>query len=360
MKRNPSRAKSARLARDLSDHSDSLARILDFADDAIISVDSHQSILFFNHGAEKMFGYSAKAVKGKPLDILLPARLAEVHRAHVEEFNRSGVAARRMGGEREVLEILGRRKDGSEFPAEVSISRIEIQGEPVFTVIMRDATERALVDERLRTSLREKQALIDEIHHRVKNNLQVIASLLALQARTIGDAAMRKKFEESRHRVQSMAILHEILQQSGSLAHIDFAEYLRRLAGHQFRSYGVTGKICLHLDLDPVSIPVDAAVPCGLIVNELLSNSFKHAFRDEPGEIRIELKQKPGGVVHLRVADDGIGLPRDLDWKSASSLGLRLGTLAKQLEAGVEADRGQERGRGRGTAFSITFRTSTR
>ncbi len=348
MKKTPFGAKSSRLARNLPNLSDSLARILDVADDAIISVDSRQSILLFNQGAEKMFGYSAKSVKGKPLDILLPARLAGVHRAHVEAFDKSGVAARRIGAGRE---ILGRRKDGSEFPAEASISKIELQGEPVFTVILRDATERTLVDERLRTSLREKQVLIDEIHHRVKNNLQVITSLLALQARTISDAAMRKRFEESQHRIQAMAILHEILHQSGSLAHINFAEYLRRLAEHLFRSYGVAGKIRLRLDLDRLIVPVDAAVPCGLIVNELLSNSFKYAFPGTSGEVRIKLRQEPGGVVHLLVADDGIGLPRDLDWESASSLGLRLvRTLAKQLEAAVEADRSH------GTVFSITFR----
>jgi PAS domain S-box-containing protein len=348
MKKTPSGAKFSRLARDLPDHSGSLAVILNVADDAIISVDSRQSILFFNHGAEKMFGYSAQAVKGKPLDILLPVRLAGVHRVHVEAFDKSGVAARRMGEQREVL---GCRKDGSEFPVEASMCKVEFQGEPVFTAILRDATERTLVDERLRASLREKQVLIDEIHHRVKNNLQVITSLLALQARTISDPAMRKKFEESRHRIHSMAILHEILHQSGSLAHINFAEYLRRLAGHLLRSYGATGKIRLRLDLDLLSVPMDSAVLCGLIVNELLSNSFKHAFPAVPGEVRIELRQKPGGVVHVLVADDGIGLPRDLDWESTSSLGLRLvRTLAQQLEAAVETDHNH------GTVFSIAFR----
>src|ERR1700730_18271428 len=126
-----------------------LAKILDLADDAIISVDSEQHIVLFNHGAERIFGYYPEEMLGKPLDVLLPARLVGIHRQHIRDFEGSKVTARRMG---ERNEILGRRKDGSEFPAEASISKVDVEGRIMFTVILRDVTERMLVDEKIRTS----------------------------------------------------------------------------------------------------------------------------------------------------------------------------------------------------------------
>jgi PAS domain S-box-containing protein len=182
---------AVRLREPFLDRTDPLARILDLADDAIISVNQRHSIILFNRGAEKMFGYSTQEVYSKPLDILLPQQLAAVHRAHIAAFDQSDITARRMGERRE---ILGRRKDGTEFPAEASISKVAFGGEPMFTVIMRDVTQRALAEERLRASLREKEVLLKEVHHRVKNNLQVVSSLLGLQARLIADLPTRKQF----------------------------------------------------------------------------------------------------------------------------------------------------------------------
>ena len=349
MKHTDPKTKRTQLARDFLDHTNPLARILDLAGDAIISVDQRQSIMLFNQGAEKMFGYSAEEVSGKPLDILLPARLASVHQEHIQTWGKSGAAARGTGERREML---GRRKDGSEFPAEASLSKIEFEGRTIFTVIMRDVTPRTLAEDRLRAALREKEVLLEEIHHRVKNNLQVITSLLGLQARSIKDAATRKKFEESRYRIQAMAMLHEILYQSDSLAKIDFADYIRRLAEHLVRSYGAGGRIRLQVRLDPLYCHRDVALPCGLIVNELLSNTFKYAFPGgKSGEVSIQLRRETNGTVHLLVGDNGIGLPRDLDWETPVTLGLRLvRTLARQIEANVETDGG-----GHGTVFSITF-----
>jgi len=332
--------------------SDPLAKILDLADDAIISVDQKQSIILFNQAAEHMFGYSAREARGEPLDNLLP------------------VSALGLGERRQ---IVGRRKDGNEFPAEASLSIAKFNGETVLTVIMRDITQRTLVEERLRASLREKDVLLEEVHQLVKNNLQVISSLLGLQARSIRDAAVRKMFEESRDRIQSMAFLHELLYQSDSLEKIDFADYIRRLAAHLFRSHGIGDRISLYLNLDRVYFDKDAVVPCGLILNELLSNTFKHAFPGEQtGEVRIELTGEAGtelgyasgttgrvigqpvwaagAVVRLLVADNGIGLPEGFDWAASQSLGLRLvRTLARQLEAVVEMKSAA------GTVFAITF-----
>ncbi len=299
-------------------------RILDLVHDAVVAVDQRNSIILFNQPAETMFGYPAAEVLGKPLEIL-------------------------MGAERN--ETLWRRKDGSEFLAESSRSDISLNGGTIYAYILQDIIPPTVTEERLRAILREKDVLIEEVHHRVKNNLQVITSLLGLQARTIKDPATRKKFEESRYRIQAMAILHEILYESSSLAEIVFADYIRRLVEHLVRSYGAASRIRTEVRLEPLQCHRDVALPCGLIVNELLSNAFKYAFPGgTKGGIRVVLRRDSKGKVHLMVRDNGVGLPAGLDWKTSTTLGLRLvRTLARQIDADVKTS-GRE-----GTFFSITF-----
>jgi PAS domain S-box-containing protein len=340
-------------SRGLRNRTSRLARILDLADDAIISVDQHHSIILFNQGAEKMFGYHHAEILSQSLDLLLPSQHAEIHRKHIEQFANSGVIARRMGERRE---IMGRRKDGTEFPAEASISKVDVGQETMFTVIMRDVTQRTQAEERLKASLREKDVLLEEVHHRVKNNLQVISSLLGLQARAIADPDTRKKFEESQHRIQSMALLHEHLYQSDDLARIDFAEYVKRLAEQLFSVYGTGKRIRLVTELEPLHFNLDTAVPCGLIVNELLSNALKYGFpMGRSGMVRLVLEHRTPATVSLLVEDDGAGLPADFDWRNSSSLGLRLvRTLAEQLGGRMELHGSA------GTAFAILFPSPSR
>jgi len=314
---------------------EAFARILDLADDAIVSVDKDQRIILFNQGAEKIFGYALDEVEGKPLDMLLPQRLAQAHRRELNQFAGTPESARRMGERRE---ILGRRKDGSEFPAEASISKVVVDGRPMFTAILRDVTQRSLAEDRVRASLREKEALLKEIHHRVKNNLQVVSSLLGLQSRGAADPYLRRAFLESQNRIHSMALLHESLYQSGDLSQIDFPVYVRELTDHLCRSYGVGDRIRLETSLDPMRLTIDTAMPCGLIINELVSNSLKYAFPDERrGRVVIELREREGGMAELTIADDGIGLPPDIDVEKTRSLGLRLvRSLAQQLGSPAE------------------------
>jgi len=314
---------------------DPLARVLDLADDAIISIDSDQRIVFFNQGAEKIFGYTRDEILGESLDKLLPPRFVEAHRQHIQEFAESPMSARTMGERRE---IFGRRKGGIDFPAEASISKARVEGGWLFTVILRDITARKIADEAIRASLREKEVLLKEIHHRVKNNLQVVSSLLGLQSRTMEDVATRRKFQESQNRVHSMALVHESLYQSENLSEIDFPAYIDQLASHLFRSYGVDSqRVQIAASIDHLRLTMDTAIPCGLIINELVSNSLKYAFPNgRTGNISIQMRQGDCQI-RLEVADDGVGLPEGVSFSSTKSLGLRLvRTLADQLGATLE------------------------
>jgi len=333
----------------VSARQDPLARIVELADDAIVSVDRDQRIVLFNQGAERIFGYTTLEVIGKSIDTLLPARLTSVHRNHIATFESSPTHSRKMGDRNE---ILGRRKDGAEFPAEASISKVVVGADIMFTVILRDVTSRVHADEQIKASLREKEVLLKEIHHRVKNNLQVVSSLLGLQARSIEDQLTRKKFEESQNRIHSMALLHECLYQSDNLAKIHFTGYIQQLAEYLFRSYGeVSDRIRLNVDLDSLYLDMDTAVPCGLIINELISNSLKYGFPDgREGRIMVQLRGIGDRMSSLSVADDGVGLNDSLDWTSTKSLGLRLvRTLSRQLGAEVVLETGP------GTHFRVTF-----
>jgi two-component sensor histidine kinase len=200
-----------------------------------------------------------------------------------------------------------------------------------------DITDRKLAEDRIRESLREKELLLKEVHHRVKNNLQITAGLFSLQAATVDDKQVREVFRESENRIKSMALVHEMLYQSADLARIDLAEYVESLTQNVLRSYGPrTAGIDLQNDLQKVSIDIDKAIPFGLILNELIGNCAKHAFAGgEKGNIWITLRADREVV--LTVADNGRGVPAGFNFRATSSLGLRLvNTLAKQLKGTIE------------------------
>jgi PAS domain S-box-containing protein len=207
---------------------------------------------------------------------------------------------------------------------------------------------------RIRASLREKEVLLKEIHHRVKNNLQIISSLLNLQSGQIEDERADALFRVSQDRVRSMALIHERLYQSEDLARVDFAEYVRSLVGYLARSYtDLAGRVQVETDVGDVSLGIDAAIPCGLIINELVSNALKHAFPEGgEGRIRVELDGSREDGYCLVVSDDGVGFPEGVDFRETDSLGLQLvTTLVDQLEGRIElAD-------AKGTGFRIDFRT---
>jgi len=191
----------------------------------------------------------------------------------------------------------------------------------------------------IKNSLKEKEVLLKEIHHRVKNNLQIVSSLFFFQSKTISDPVMLDMFRDGQNRVKSMALIHEKLYQSGDLANIDFKEYIKKLTAFLFQSYGVDqSKIKFKNNVNDVKLGVDQAVPCGLIINELVSNSLKHGLKDrETGIIKIDMGRDENHNLIMRVSDDGKGLPVGLDVQKSDSLGLRLvNNLALQLNGNVE------------------------
>jgi two-component sensor histidine kinase len=212
--------------------------------------------------------------------------------------------------------------------------------------------ERKRAEEQVKASLAEKEVLLKEIHHRVKNNLQVISSLLKLQSQHLDDKQAEEIFKECQNRVKSMALVHEKLYQSRDLAKIDFAEYVRNLVAHVFRSYPTSlGNVGLKVNVDTISFSIDLAIPLGLLINELVSNCLKHAFPDErKGEIRVDLHPDGRGQYVLTVSDNGVGFPGDVDFRNTETLGLQLvNTLTGQLDGAVEILRNG------GTEFRITF-----
>jgi PAS domain S-box-containing protein len=243
---------------------------------------------------------------------------------------------------------------GNVVPVELNLGPVEREGEVVAVQgVMRDITERKKAEERINASLNEKEVLLQEIHHRVKNNLQVMSSLLKLQSGYIKDERYAEMLKESQNRVKTMALIHEKLYQSEDLARIDLGGYIKSLVRGLFSAYGAeAGRIALRTEVEDISLGVDYAMPCGLVINELVSNSLKHAFPDgKKGEIKIAMRPIGRNEVELVVSDNGIGIPASLDFRNAESLGLRLVSMLAEDQLGgqVELDRTC------GTRFEIRF-----
>lgn len=241
-------------------------------------------------------------------------------------------------------------KDGSQIPVEMNSHIFNLRGEKMILSIARDITRRKQNEAQLRQSLEEKELLLKEIHHRVKNNLNVISSLLNLQSKYIKDKAALAVFQESQRRARSMALIHKMLYQSTDLKCINFGDYIKTLTEELFRTYVTGDNIQLDLDVGEVLLDINTAVPLGLIVNELVSNSLKHAFPNNlEGEITVKF-HKRGEQYNFIVADTGVGFPEDLNFEKTDSLGMRLvNTLVDQIDGTMELEREN------GTCFIIKF-----
>ena len=273
---------------------------------------------FANNAAKDITGYKQEELeKFSWFDILNP-----LYKDSARDRYR-----RRMGGEDipDLLDLSISRKDGAEIPIELSSIRTEFRGENALVTFFRDITERKRAGEKLKTSLKEKEVLLRELYHRTKNNMQVIIAMLHLQSQSIEDEKILQIFKETENRIKSMALVHEKLYQTKDLSRIDLKEYFNDLLSLLKRSYkDLSVGIRIKTDMDSVSVTIDYAIPCGLIINELISNSFKHAFPgDRKGEIIIELNLNDDDEIEIRVRDDGIGLPTDFDIRKSGSYGLK-------------------------------------
>jgi two-component sensor histidine kinase len=243
------------------------------------------------------------------------------------------------------------RKNGEVRHLQVFRKEILWNGERQFQTIYQDITARKLAEDNLKSSLLEKEILLKEIHHRVKNNLTVISSIMGLQSRYMKDDTSREIFRECENRVRTMAMIHTKLYQSKDFAHIEFGFYIKELAHDLFYSYGADpDAITLNINVADIPIDINTAIPLGLLLNELLSNAIKYAFPEgRKGEIIVTLHAKDWNII-LTIADDGIGFPETIDFRDTQSLGLQLVmALIQQLDATIELMRDK------GTIFTITF-----
>jgi PAS domain S-box-containing protein len=322
--------------------------VADSAVDGIITTDNNGKIILFNPSLENMFDYNIDEIKGKHVTMLMPDRYKQKFIDKLDRFKSTG--NHELDGK--TFESLGLRKDSTEFPFEISIATWGPKDNKFTTSIIRDVTERKKTEKMLEKSLLEKEILLKEIHHRVKNNLMIISSLLNLQSDYIKDEESKNIFKESQNRARSMALIHERLYQSTDLKRIDFGDYIRTLANDLYHTYVMdTNLIKLNIDVDDISLDINTSIPLGLILNELITNSLKHAFsQGESGEINIKFHMHDKKY-SLEVNDNGIGFPNDIDYENTESLGLRLVTsLTEQIDGEIEFNNTS------GTSFKIIFK----
>ncbi len=333
-----------RAEKQLRESEERLRLIVEHSPDAI-AIHSGGIILFVNAKAVDLLGASSpEELQGRPiLDFVQPDQrktvMERVQRMVAHNVNVPMVEERFV------------RLDGRTVDVEVVAIPFTFMGKPTIQVVARDISRRKAADAEIRKSLKEKEVLLKEIHHRVKNNLQVIISLLDLQSDKVADRIALEALRECQNRVKSISLIHERLYQSRDLAHVDFPEYISMLMDNLLRSYGVSGdRVRMKIDVMDVQMGLDTAIPCGLIIHELVSNALKHAFPGgRSGEIRVGL-YADGDRNFLVVSDNGAGFRGVTDFRTVSSLGLQLvDTLTSQINGNIDFHTNG------GTEFIISF-----
>ncbi|HHP7236962.1 sensor histidine kinase [Longibacter sp.] len=318
--------------------------VLDSMAEMLFVVDESNRIEHVNRAAVDRLGFAPSDLQGRFLDDLLIGD-APLPSPDDTVFRRTGSVTQ--------IERQIQTEDGDNLP--VLVSRSLLRGSPAnapdIVCVAQDISARKRAEEQLRDSLREKEVLLREIHHRVKNNLQVIASLLHVQSKKVEDANAKRLFAESQDRIRSMAFIHERLYQSEDLSQVNFSAYLDRLTEHLYRSHGVALRdVTCQLESEDAILAVDRAIPAGLIVNELVSNALEHAFPDDQGGTITVAFTTDDDRGCLRIADDGVGLEDPDEIDREATLGLRLVKgLIRQLRGDMTID-----GNG-GLTYRITF-----
>jgi PAS domain S-box-containing protein len=296
----------------------------------ILQFSAQGKILMVNETACRSLGYTRDELIALGDADIAPAITDEKRLEYLRNLDACGSMT---------VETVFLRKDGSTFPIEFTVIKLDSNGKSYLVGFGRDVSERRKAEEQIRGALAEKTVLLKEVHHRVKNNLQIICALLDLQSESIPDEQSRICFQYSRDRVRSMALVHEQLNRSRNFASIDFADYVESLAACLFDSYVVDpGRITLRVEAESVLLGIDVSIPCGLIISELVSNSLKHAFADgREGEVVIGLNSGTDGWISISVADTGVGFPPGTDVMNAPTLGLQIvSMLVKQVRGQIE------------------------
>ncbi|MBU0724150.1 MAG: PAS domain S-box protein [Alphaproteobacteria bacterium] len=332
---------------------DRFKRLVEFAPNAMVMINATGRIEMVNAQAERVFGYARSELLGQSIEMLVPERFREHHPGLRGTFF-SDPKSRPMGVGRD---LYGLRKDGTEFPVEIGLNPIETEeGTMVLSAIV-DISDRKQKEAHIQSALREKDVLLGEIHHRVKNNLQIVHSLLDLQSGIILDSVALDMLQDSKNRIRSMALIHQTLYQSRDFSGVDFGTFLDSLLPHLVGSYSANPSIItMNTNADEVQLPINAAIPCGLIVNELISNAIKHAFPNgKPGEISVDLRRTGeiddlGEWIVLSVTDNGVGMSEEINLEESETLGLQLvSLLTDQLHGTMEIQRNSP------TRFTIKF-----
>lgn len=311
-------------------------RIIEIFPAAIVRGDSNDNIFSINKKGLEVFGYPRDELHGKPLDLLIPNTIRRDLLKAMRDFQNDSDDRK---GTR--VEVTLKRKDGSRFPAELALAYV-LPGRhsslpdnvAVFGAVITDLTQSYETQQQLRDLVDEKDLLLIEVHHRVKNNLQVISSLFNLELDSIQNLVAARLLRGSQQRLRSIALLHDLLDLKGGYERVSFRVYSSTLVSGLLDSYGSRGRIHVDIRIPDISLSMNTALPCGLIVTELISNSLKHAFSAEAsGNILLALEEtEDPGKLRLIVRDDGIGLPPDVDPGNPETLGLNLvRRLAEQL-----------------------------
>ncbi len=293
----------------------------------------------------KISGYAPEEVEGKMtwMELIPPKELKMMMEYHKKRQKDPTLVPKKY-------ESRFITKDRTIRNVQITVDKITESEEYVSSAI--DITDLRDAEKELKKSLEEKEMLLKEIYHRTKNNLMIISSLLNIQSKFIKDKESQEIFQESQDRARSMALIHERLYQSTDLKRIDFSDYVRTLSTELFHAYSDdTGRIKLIINLEEVFIDINNAIPLGLIINELITNSLKYAFPEgRDGEITLDFHKKED-LFELTVKDDGVGFPEDLNYRSTSSLGLQLvNSLTEQINGEVKLEGTN------GTCFKITFK----
>ncbi|MGB9936994.1 MAG: histidine kinase dimerization/phosphoacceptor domain -containing protein [Methanobacterium sp.] len=314
----------------------------------LLLLDTDKNIMNINQATKDLLGYNDSELIGKPVDIIFTNK-----KEKNELFNKDNRNSMQNGFITN-KETHFKTKDGNIIPVFLSISLIQSEDNQIIGIVCigSDIIDITHAKDKINASLEEKELLLKEVHHRVKNNLQIISSLLNLQSGYIKDEKDLELFKDSQSRVKSMAFIHEQLYQSSNFTSIHFSDYIQNLVTYLIHYYVLDPSIIkLKLDVENVTLDLNTAIPCGLIINELVTNSLKHAFPNgKCGKICIEMRSFNENKYELIVADNGNGFPEEFNFENTETLGLQLVTsLVNQLDGTIKLDKNN------GTGFKIIF-----